>query len=222
VSPADLNRGTLPTVLDGVSVYVHGLLANLLYVSPDQINFLIPYELTLSSVNILVVRQGVGGPFTQAGAPAVVIPLATTSPGLFEWNGNFAIAEHVDGSLITTSAPARGGEIVVLYAAGLGRTIPDTSSGALPSVAAFAACFSQMQVLLNGAAVPVPNLYYAGVAPGFAGLYQINVRLPDSIPANPQIQIVTGQQSSPTGVLLETQFSPAASSTQSSSKSGYN
>lgn len=202
VNVADLNDGTLPTSVDGVSVYVQGILSSLLYVSPGQINFIIPYELTLPTVTVVVARQGLAGPFAANGTPAVQIHLATTAPGFFEWNGNFAIAEHADGSLITADSPAQPNEVIVLYAAGLGRTSPDLSSGAIPSTALTILYASQMQILLNTIPCPQTSIYYAGVAPGFAGLYQINVRLPDVLPPNPQIQVAIGAQMSPQGVLL--------------------
>jgi uncharacterized protein (TIGR03437 family) len=202
VSSSDLNGGTLPTSLDGVSVYVQGILANLLYISPGQINFIIPYELTLSTVGIIVARQGLAGPVGANGAASVQIHLATTSPGFFEWNGNFAIAEHADGSLITDSDPAQPDEIIVLYAAGLGRTTPDLTPGAIAARATSILYESQMNILLNGVPCPQTDIYYAGAAPGFAGLYQINVRLPSVLPPNPQIQIAIGLSESPAGVLL--------------------
>src|SRR5580658_7663672 len=82
VDPGDLNGGTLPTSLEGVSVYVNGILGSLFFVSPGQINFLIPYDIVTSSGVVYVTRQGVAG-------PGVTIPLADTSPAFFEWNGNF-------------------------------------------------------------------------------------------------------------------------------------
>src|SRR5579863_2365499 len=94
VAARDLNGGTLPVSLDGVSVYVNGILSNLFYISPDQINFLIPYEIVASSATIYVTRQGVGG-------LPVTIPMAETAPAFLEWNGNFALATHADGSLIS-------------------------------------------------------------------------------------------------------------------------
>jgi uncharacterized protein (TIGR03437 family) len=203
VTAADLNGGTLPTSLDGVTVYVGGISSNLLYVSPGQINFLIPYELTGPTAQVLVARQGIAGPYGTDGLPAVKIPMATTAPGFFQWNGNFAVAEHADGSLITATAPAQAGEIVVLFAAGLGRTVPDSTSGRVPSGAATILYASQMQILLNSVPLPAASTYYAGVTPGFAGLYQINLRLPNVLPANPEIQIVFGAQGgSPATVLL--------------------
>jgi uncharacterized protein (TIGR03437 family) len=195
VSPADLDGGTLPSSLDGVTVYVNGIAGNLFFVSPGQINFLIPYEITASSATVYVARQGVAGP------PAIV-PLATAAPGFFEWSGNFALAAHADGSLISSSSPAQAGETIVLYAAGLGRTSPDVPSGHVVSVATSILYASELQILLNGSPVPASSIYYAGLTPGFAGLYQINLRLPDVLPSDPAIQMVMGAQASPATVQL--------------------
>lgn len=202
VTAADLNNGTLPITIDGVTVYINGIPANLMYVSPGQINLLIPYEIAALSASVLVVRQGVAGPYNANGMPSVVIPMALTAPGFFEWNGNFAVAEHADGTLITPDSPAQAGEVVVLYAAGLGRTSPDTASGVAPQTAM--PILSQLQILVNGAALPAGSIYYAGVTPEYAGLYQINLRLPDPVAVNPDIQIVIGSQSSPPAVQLYT------------------
>jgi uncharacterized protein (TIGR03437 family) len=202
LTAADLNGGTLPTSLDGVTVYVHNIACNLLYVSPGQINFLIPYELTVTSAEVLVARQGIAGPIGINGLPSVNIPLATTSPAFFQWNGNFAVAEHADGSLISPASSAQAGETIVLFAAGLGRTVPDSSSGAIPTSAATILYASQLQILLNGSPLAEGSVQYAGVTPGFAGLYQINVALPDDLPPNPNIQVVIGTQVSPPTIQL--------------------
>jgi uncharacterized protein (TIGR03437 family) len=201
VTTADLEGGSLPTTLDGVSVVLYGFYCGLFYVSPGQINFLVPYGLAVSSAPLQVTRQGV------AGLP-VTIPMALTAPAFFQWNGNLAIGEHVDGSLITAAAPAQPGEGIVMYAAGLGRTSPDQVPDRVPSAAATTLYAAQTQILLNGVALPASSLLYVGVTPGFAGLYQINLRLPDPLPANPQIQVTIGAQSSPAAILLPTQAPP--------------
>lgn len=198
VTLADLNNRSLPTSLDGVTVYVNNILANLIFVSPGQINFLTPYEITTSSATVFVSRQGVTG-------PVVTIQLAQTSPAFFEWSGNFAVAEHADGSVISPDSPARPGETVVLYAAGLGRTSPDQIAGAPPQSAATILYLSQLQILLNGSPCPPESILYAGVTPGYAGLYQINLQLPATLPPNPEIQIVIGSQMSPQAVQLPAQ-----------------
>ncbi len=202
VTAGDLQQGALPNSLEGVVVYVNGLLGKMLYVSPGQINFLIPYEITASSASVVVARQGIAGPLGPDDAPLVVINLATTAPGFFQWDGNFAVAEHADGSLITSASPAQAGEVVVLYAAGLGRVVPDSASGVLPTAAASILYISQLQILVNGNVLPQSSIYYAGVTPGFAGLYQINVLLPDVLPPDPSVQVIIGSEASPAGILL--------------------
>jgi uncharacterized protein (TIGR03437 family) len=198
VTAGDLDGGTLPTALEGVSVYVNGILSNLFFVSPGQINFLIPYDIVAASATVYVARQGIAG-------PPVTIQLAEASPGFFSWNGNFALAEHADGSLISSSSPAQPSEVIVLYAAGLGRTSPDVPSGHIASTATTILYASELQILLNGDPCPSSSIYYAGLAPGFAGLYQINLLLPEVLPSDPEIQIVMGSQASPSLVQLYTQ-----------------
>lgn len=195
LSAADLNHSVLPTTLEGVSVYVNGILANLFYVSPLQINFLVPYELTAGTVTVLVVRQGI------SGLP-VKIQLKATAPGFFPFDGTYAIGVHLDGSLVSAASPAKGGEIIILYAAGLGRTSPDTVSGKVVSAAAVIQANAQLQILLDNAPIPAANVLYAGLAPGFAGLYQINLRLPDMLSPNPEIRIAIGTQMSPPQIHL--------------------
>jgi uncharacterized protein (TIGR03437 family) len=198
LSVADLNHGDLPLSLAEVTVYVNNIQANLFYVSPTQINFLIPYEITTLTAVVFVNRQGLDGPF-------VTIQLAPAAPAFFQWSGNLAVAEHANGTLISPAAPAQAGEVIVLFAAGLGRTAPDLSSGFIVQLPATILLASELQVLLNGIPCPAANIYYAGVTPGFAGLYQINLKLPDVLPSNPEIRLLIGLQISPAAIQLPTQ-----------------
>ncbi|HVW85930.1 MAG TPA: hypothetical protein VHB50_14670 [Bryobacteraceae bacterium] len=193
--PSNLNGPALPQTLDGVSVIVGGLLANLYFVSPTQINFLVPYELTAGITTLAVVRQGAAG-------PVVKIQLANTAPGLFQWNGNYAIATHLNGALVSDAAPAVPDEIIVIFAAGLGHTTPDTTSGRIVASAATIAAASQMRIMLAGNPCPPLNVLYAGLTPGFAGLYQINLKLPSDLPPDPEIRIAFGPQISPASIQL--------------------
>lgn len=204
VASTDIVGGLMPTSLDGVGVWVNGITCSLFLISPTQINFLVPYQLTAGSVEIIVARD------SQAG-PAVSIQLNNTSPGFFLWNGNNAVAVHLNGQVISPASPALPGEIVVLYAAGLGRTSPDTTSGQLATSAFQIYYASQLQILFNGSPSPGVVLY-AGLAPGFAGLYQINVQLPSNLTANPEIQVEVGPQISPAAIQLAVQ--PVSVATQ--------
>lgn len=198
VASTNIVRGAMPTSLDGVGVWVNSIPCGLFYVSPTQINFLVPYQLTAGTVSLVVARD------SQAG-PTVSIHLNSTSPGLFLWNGNNAVAGHLNGTALSATSPAVPGEIVVIYAAGLGRTSPDTTSGQLATSAFQIYYLSQLQILLNGVPCPPANVLYAGLAPGFAGLYQINLRLPYDVTANPQIQVSVGPQISPGFIQLAVQ-----------------
>jgi uncharacterized protein (TIGR03437 family) len=93
----------------------------------------------------------------------------------------------------------------VLYATGLGQTIPPISSGQLATKAATLARIAEFTVLLDGVALDSRAIAYAGLAPGFAGLYQINITLPDSTSANPEICIGLADSLSPPGVRLPVQ-----------------
>ena len=189
VTVGDLRGGLLPNTLGGVTVYVGGFAASLFYVSPTQINFLVPYELTAGTVNVAVARQGLAGPTLR-------VRLNATSPGLFQWNGNYAIASHLSGRLVGPDAPAKAGEIVVVYAVGLGRTNPDTNSGRVVSAAASIVALPQLLVTIAGNPVAAKDILYAGLAPGFAGLYQINLRMPQVLPPDPEIRISVAAQAS--------------------------
>ena len=198
VTAADLEGGTLPTSVAGVTVSVNGIPANLFYVSPTQINFLIPYTITAATAAIVVVRDGTAG-------PTVTVPLAATAPAFFEWSGNLALAVDASGNLISAASPAMPGEVIILFAEGLGRTQPDIQSGEVVSRATPILALAGLQILLNGTPVPSGSVLYAGLAPGFSGLYQINLVLPSWLPPDPDIQIAIGTEISPEGVELPAQ-----------------
>jgi uncharacterized protein (TIGR03437 family) len=195
---SDVIRGAMPTELDGVQVWSNAQPCPLFYISPGQINFLIPYRAIAGTVSIVVTRDGV------AGFP-VDLQIHNTSPGLFLWGDNQPVAIHLDGQLISGELPALPGEIIVIYAGGLGHTTPDTAGGHL-ATAAFPISFGpQLQVLLDGVPCPPGSILYAGLAPGFAGLYQINLWLPADAPPNPEIQLRIGEDSSPGSIRLPIQ-----------------
>jgi uncharacterized protein (TIGR03437 family) len=187
LTPDDIRGGVLPTVLPstGVRVLVNGLPANPYYVSPTQINFLVPPNLLAGPSTVQLVIDGLAG-------PPISVPLGAADPALFQLDQQNIVATRADGSLITSATPANPGDLVVLYATGLGQTIPPVGYGELPSAAASLKMLSDFQVLLDGSPVDSSSIAYAGVAPGFAGLYQINLLLPGSTGSNPEIRIAIG------------------------------
>jgi uncharacterized protein (TIGR03437 family) len=197
ISPADIQGGVLPTVLPGTGVHVlvGNLPATIYYVSPTQINFLVPANLLPAPSTVQVVLDGHSGPQVQ-------IKLAAASPGLFQLDAKNVIAISAEGSVITPKAPAKPGGIVILYATGLGQTMPPVPYGQLFNQAAPLEQLSDFKLVLDGVTAPASAVAYAGIAPGFAGLYQINIVLPTSTKPNPEIRIGFGKQLSKAGLHL--------------------
>lgn len=192
---SDLAGGVMPTSLGNVEVYFEGWPAYLYYVSPTQINFLVPSSLLPGPFQFWVDRQGIRGPI-------VTVTLQPAAPAMFELYSSTIIATHLDGSVVSSDAPASGGEIVGLWATGLGNTNPELEDGVLPAAAQWLSQMSQFGIQINGVPIDSGSILYAGVAPGYAGLYQINVRLPDQLPPNPEIRLALGGSLSPPGLIL--------------------
>ena len=197
LTPADVAGGVLPTTLPGTGVTVlAGLLAaSVFYVSPTQINFLVPSVLKPGRINFRVVLNGITG-------PAVPVDLAAVSPAIYQFDAQTVIATRLDGSLVTAEAPARPRDVIVFYATGLGDTLPPPINSNIATSAAPLKDIAGFKVLLDGVSVDRSLILYAGLAPGFAGLYQINVRLPDGLGSDPQIQIALPDAISPLGLKL--------------------
>jgi uncharacterized protein (TIGR03437 family) len=184
----------LPVTLAGVRVYVAGLETSLYYVSPGQINFVIP-NVRGGNMSLYVTRQGMAGPH-------VTVTVHDAGPGLYQWSPGMIASTHADGSVITEEHPARPGEIVVLYGTGLGHTDPDVASGEVSTNPAQITQLNVFHVSVAGTVLASGNVYYAGVTPGIPGLYQVNVKLPDHLPADPEIRIGIGNTFSPVGLKL--------------------
>lgn len=182
--------GQLPQSLGGVSVEINGIRANPWYVSPTLINVLVPplAEVGPGPATLQVVSDGLAGPPVQ-------ITLGLTAPAFFQTDATTVLATHLDGSVVTAASPAHGGEWIVLWAGGLGQTNP----AAIPNevAAVEAQLVSPVEVQLNGVPVPSANINYAGAVVGYAGLYQVNLLVPDGVAPNPEIRIATPDQISP-------------------------
>ncbi len=195
VMGGNLVRGGVPTKFAGVTIYVGGIAAGLFYVSPTQINFLIPAILGPGTVDFVVTRDGVAGPH-------IPIILLAVGPALFQDSASVAIATHLDGSLLTGEHPATAAEWVVLYGTGLGNTVPAASTYVPATEISWIQARAEFQVTLDGTPVAAESIGYAGLAPGFAGLYQINLKLPEGVHANPEIRMSVREDFSVPGIRL--------------------
>jgi uncharacterized protein (TIGR03437 family) len=189
---SDIVGNVLPTELNSTRVYIDSFPVALLYVSETQINLLIPGKQALGKAEIQVVREGQRG-------PVVAVDIAAAAPALFQ-AGQYAIATHADNSVITAEKPARGGELIVVYAAGLGKAQTMPANGELPPyLSPLAATF---RVTIGGVPVDPARILYAGLTPLSAGLYQVNFFLPDNSGVDPEVRLFVGDAGSPPEVKL--------------------
>jgi len=167
----------LPTSIGITSVTIGGIAAPLIYASPTQINAQVPYEVTGQTAQVLVTLNSV------LSQPAVV-SVAAASPGVFSVDGTglgtATVLRNSDFTLISAPNPARRGEVIDIFCTGLGQVAGGGVTGALASTAAATAATAA--VTFGTTSAPVS---YAGLAVGFAGLYQINVIVPSSVASGP-------------------------------------
>ena len=129
LASSDILAGQLPVELNFTRVYVDNFPAPLFYVSDSQINFLVPGNQALGAMKIRVATEGNSG-------PEVSVTVVDAAPALFTMTGGYAISTHVDNTLVSADSPAHAGEIIVVYATGLGKTAPNTGTGEFPKYAA--------------------------------------------------------------------------------------
>ncbi len=169
----------IPTTLADTQVTVNGQLSPIYFVGPNQINFLMPNEApTTGSATVQVVRASTG---QVLGSNTIAV--ATASPGLFTetatGSGQVA-ALNQDGSVNGPTHPAPWGTIVAFFGTGVGLVPgapPDgvAATGLTPTA-------TVPQVAIGAGFVPAANVTYSGLAPGLVGVWQVNVKIPNTVP----------------------------------------
>ncbi len=175
----------LPTKLGGVSVIIGGIAAPLLFVSSTQINAQVPYA-ALAAGSVLIFADAIVTRDTVVSAP-LQIQVAAAAPGIFSIPAGLgnAVAINADSSLAAPSGsisgiathPAAAGDIVVIFATGLGAVFPAVADGAASSDK-LRASVAMPTVLIGGQPATVT---FAGLSPQFAGVNQINAIIPAKV-----------------------------------------
>jgi len=186
--------------------------------SVTAITLQIPYEiepdcfplcLVMEQAQLVVTANGVASPPIELAPVADRVHILTACDTVLSNGSGSApsgglpcapLVTHADGSLVTSASPARGGEVLVVYAVGLGLTNPLVRTGqaavtAAPTNETFSLDFdfrpnalANQPVVLCSCPASAPNCplpcpvlpqpLYAGLTPGFVGLYQINFIVP--------------------------------------------
>ena len=187
------SNGSLERQVSGVAVLVNGMPAPVYFASGGQVNAQAPYSLQQASQ--ARVRVSYAGELSNE----VVTSVAATAPGLFEYPGEQGrvLAVHADGSLNAPGHPARAGDIVVLYATGEGVTTPPAGDG-VRAAEPYPQPAAEVTLLIGGQPA---DLLYAGSAPDFVGLMQINARVPGGVSGEVPVTLAAGTQVSKTVIL---------------------
>ncbi|MBI1356983.1 MAG: hypothetical protein GC160_21805 [Acidobacteria bacterium] len=161
-------QGRLPSAVTDTVVLFDELPAPIFFVQSNQINAQVPYEVAgRGSVRVAVTRNGV---LTNL----VTVPVDDAAPGLFQLGAGRAVALNADGTLNGPDNPARRGDVVLLYGTGEGTTDGANVDGQPAATAPLARPVLPASVRIGGADA---DLLFAGSAPGFVGLLQVNARI---------------------------------------------
>lgn len=202
--PYDDEATTLPLLLPGtgVMVSVNGLAAPVEMVSPGQVNFLIPANLLPGKAEVRLVMNGRAG-------PAVELEVVEAAPAVFTLEEGIALARHEDTfEWVDRSRPAQPGEWIRLYVSGLGQTVPSFGYRDLPRKEAEIQLRDQLSLIVGDVELTGEWISYAGLMPGFPGLYEIRFQMPETAEGDPRIIVRILEQASQEGVRLVTLAEP--------------
>lgn len=178
-----------PLSLNGVSVTIDGVACPIYYVTPNQISVVVPYSLASNQTglaNIQVTNNKVQSNVVQ-------VYLTDGAPGSFSQGADgvgYAAATHAaTGQLITPTNPAQPDEYISLYLTGLGTVNPTVADGSVGPVTplSYSDIYNAGNLFVNfddfssGSTGNAGTVIFAGLAPTLAGLYQINVQVPDGV-----------------------------------------
>jgi uncharacterized protein (TIGR03437 family) len=181
----------LPFTLGGTTLSLPFSPLALFYVSPLQINFQVPFlQVFGSQQTTLTVTQGeLSSTFT--------ITLVPYAPALFTVNsqgsGQAAALLNSTGGLAAPngaflgSRPAQRGEVVALFCTGLGSVSDAPDPGAPALSDPLSRTLATPTVTLGG---QLATVSFSGLAPGYVGLYQVNIRVPDAAPSGSAVPVI--------------------------------
>jgi uncharacterized protein (TIGR03437 family) len=162
----------LPTTLGGTSVLVNDVAVPLFYTSYGQIAFQMPVDTPLGTAIVQVKRTD-----EPTASNKAAVQVAARAPRLL-------VVVNQDGSINTAARPGRTGEVLTIYAIGFGATSPAVRHGAAAPSAEPLARITPTPIVgfgLGIGKIPVEP-FFAGLTPTYAGLYQLNVFIPEDSP----------------------------------------
>ena len=178
----------LPNILGGASVRANGTPVPLLFVSPNRIDAQMPFSVA-GNVNLEVrTGAGVSSPisFTVLSAAPAVFRTATAGP----LTGLPSVIRSLNNEPVTLSNPTHPDDVLMIFATGLGLTTPEVPSGFAAPSDPLALALQEPVVSIGGVEIPVS---FAGLVPGYVGLYQINARVTADVPEGLEVPLTIRQ-----------------------------
>jgi uncharacterized protein (TIGR03437 family) len=177
----------LPLIYGEAAVSVNGKSAPILYASPSQINFQVPWETAVGNATVTVTVAG-------TVSNSVTVPVTAAAPGIFFYSSGAAIAQNDDYSLNTSSNPAHAGSYLIAYLTGSGPVTPSVADGAATPGTGLVQPTSKVTVTIGGQPATVLG---AALTPGFVSLLQLNISVPSGLAAGsyPMVVTINGQVS---------------------------
>jgi uncharacterized protein (TIGR03437 family) len=193
----------LPTALANIQVTVNGTPAPLYYVSPGQINFVVPWNAPTGGTADVQVLNTVTGQLLAASK----VNMNTVSPAIFVGASVgvgvrlAAVINNASGTVNDATHPAKRGEYISIYATGQGLVPSPPADGDIPRNGLVAAQGSLRviigtdytdQIQLQGSeqrSIPgadINFIQFSGLSPSFPGMWQVNVRIPQATAAGAQ------------------------------------
>jgi len=179
-------------------MFIAGVQAPLLFSSDGQVNALIPYGIQVNAGQQMVISRGDSLSVPQA------LTMAAASPGIFTTDGSgkgqgdiFVAHSDFTQTLADAQHPATAGDFIVIYCSGLGEVAPLVPTGSPAPLDHLTSTVNPVTVTIGGVNAPVQ---FAGLTPGFAGLYQVNAMVPQGVAPGASVIISIaemGQFSSP-------------------------
>ena len=211
VGSDDLIDGKIPGVLAGACAQFGATRAPILGVYPNQLNIQVP-KLPPGPAAVTVINK-CDTPQAETSLPLNVMVQAA-APEFFYFahaaNGHNPIAavNALTGGYVgsaglipgASSTPAKPGDILTLFGTAFGATDPAFDPGVLPGSAAQVT--APLSIVFGGVTLAASDILYVGVTQ-FAGLYQVNLRVPDGVADGDQPLVITvGGVSSPANAFI--------------------
>ena len=183
----------LPETLAGVRVTINGVPAPLMYVSPTQINAVVAAEAGLGQGGVII-QNGLGQ------NRQVPVTINETAPELFIWDSGDVIAFNEGGALNGAANRAAAGSVITVYLTGVGPVDPPVPTGSPAGIQPLSVSTSDFSAEIGGVPAVVEWL---GMVPGYSGLGQANIRIPQGLTGRLAIKLFINGEFSNANVFVQ-------------------